>query len=161
MVTPVGELLTLAKDNRNGFLSSILAWVRTSSEITIGERNFTGFQLYKPESSMLANLTATCKTALTQSIMCHKMLSEWQRPAYHGLLESTHLTDEVCDKGCGRSLKNWYDSVSRVCVGQNITSPGGQGLPVRLGGTVWAGYNETCLKDPETDAYCDGAYSVP
>ena len=43
MISPVKSNATMAKDNQNGFLSSILAWVRNG---TIGERNFHGFTLY-------------------------------------------------------------------------------------------------------------------
>lgn len=117
MVTPVGELITYAKDNRNGYLSSMLAWVRMSEDTTIGQRNFTGFQLYKPTSSMLSNMTSTCKTALTQTIKCDSILRGWQRATYHGLLDTRLETDSVCDKGCGLSLKNWYDTVSIACAG--------------------------------------------
>lgn len=37
MVGPVGEVPTYAKDNKNGFLSSLLAWVRGPKEV-IGSR---------------------------------------------------------------------------------------------------------------------------
>ncbi|KAI2786052.1 hypothetical protein POX_h09817 [Penicillium oxalicum] len=42
MVSPVGELVTRAVDSRNGFLSSILAWVCNSPDTIIGERNARG-----------------------------------------------------------------------------------------------------------------------
>ncbi|KAG2000883.1 hypothetical protein GB937_010729 [Aspergillus fischeri] len=161
MVTPVGELATLAADNRNGFLSSILAWVRLSSETVIGERNFTGFQIYNPLSSQLQNLTRPCVTALTQTIKCHDQLTEWQIPAYHGSLGDRNLTEAICDAGCGKSLKQWFDTVGSACAGQNITSPGGSSVATKVGGTIWAGYNETCLMDTATDEYCDGLSSCP
>jgi hypothetical protein len=123
MVTPVGELITYAKDNRNGYISSILAWVRMSEETMVEQHNFAGFQLYNPASSMLSNMTSTYKTALNQTIKCDSILRSWQRATYHGLLDTTLETDSVCDQGCGLSLKNWYGTVSIACAGQNITSP--------------------------------------
>jgi hypothetical protein len=156
MVTPVGELITLAADNRNGFLSSILAWVRVSPDAVIGERNFTGFRVHKQGSKQLDKVSSTCATALTQTIKCHDSLSAWQTPSYHGAVGDRNLTDAICDAGCGKSLQNWFDGVSAACVGQNITSPSGaRSLATKAGATIWAGYNETCIKDSTSDQYCN------
>ncbi|KAL6234521.1 hypothetical protein BDW75DRAFT_241027 [Aspergillus navahoensis] len=136
MVSPVGELITHAADNRNGFLSSILAWVRNSSDTTVGERHFEGFPL-------------------TQTIKCHDKLQGWQQPEMRTSLESKELTDEVCDSGCGRSLQSYYNGVVAACQGQNFTVAAGTTFPERAGGTIWTGYNETCLQDPSTGEYCN------
>jgi hypothetical protein len=159
MVSPVGELSTLASSNRNGFLSSILAWVRVSSDTIIGERDFPGFQLQPPSSSFSQNLTSTCGTAMAQTIYCHDMLAKWQTPLYHGSLGDRNLTDAVCDLGCKQSLENWFKAVDVACAGQNITTPGGaNSLPTKTGATIWAAYNETCVKDETSDMYCDGEH---
>ncbi|KAL2004769.1 hypothetical protein VTN00DRAFT_3297 [Thermoascus crustaceus] len=39
MISPVGEVPTYARDNKNGFMSSILAWLKGSKETT-GQRHF-------------------------------------------------------------------------------------------------------------------------
>ena len=70
MVSPVGELVTRAVDSRNGFLSSILAWVCNSPDTIIGERKFDGFQIYRDESSQIVDLTPACQTAMKQRIKC-------------------------------------------------------------------------------------------
>lgn len=158
MVSPVGELVTRAADNRNGFLSSILAWVRTSANSTIGEREFPGFRVYSPGSIYIEDLTPTCQTALTQTIKCHGVLQGWQQPQMRGALEDTELTDAVCDAGCGRSLEDYYEGVISACTGQNFTVKAGVTFPARAGGTIWTGYNETCLKDSSTGQYCNGLY---
>ncbi|GIJ91455.1 hypothetical protein Asppvi_010421 [Aspergillus pseudoviridinutans] len=155
MVSPVGELVTRAVDNRNGFLSSILAWVRVSANETIGEREFPGFQIYGSESVYLEDLTPTCQTAMTQTIKCHDVLQGWQQPVYRGSLDDAELTDAVCDTGCGRSLESYYNGVTAACQGQNFTVAAGVTFPARAGGTIWAGYNETCLKDDNTKKYCN------
>ncbi|KAL2844510.1 pectate lyase superfamily protein-domain-containing protein [Aspergillus pseudoustus] len=154
MTTPVKELVTLAVDNRNGFLSCILAWVRKSSDTTIGQREFEGFQVYSPDSPMIDGLTDTCQTALTQTIKCHTKLRGWQQPTMRRSLGNATLTDEVCDAGCGRALRAYYVAVTAACQGQNFTVPAGVTFPERAGGTIWTAYNETCLKDPSTDEYC-------
>lgn len=159
MVSPVGELITRAVDNRNGFLSSILAWVRNSSDTTIGERKFEGFQIYRDDSSRIADLTTVCQTAMKQRIKCHEMLEAWQQPEMRGSLDSKNLTDAVCDTGCGRSLQSYYDGVVSACQGQNFTVNSAVTFPARAGATIWTGYNETCLKDPDTDVYCNSMFS--
>ncbi|KAF3492429.1 LysM domain-containing protein [Arthroderma uncinatum] len=153
MVTPHGTKPTYARDNKNGFLSSILAWVRDKNTTVIGERDFPGFQLYdgKPPEG----LTPTCTNAVAQRIVCHPLLLEWQSPSYHGILESKEITDSVCDKGCGESLKSWYDTVSLACLGQRITGA----PPTILGGYIYQGYNETCLLDKDSGKYCNDVIS--
>ncbi|KAL3483769.1 pectate lyase superfamily protein-domain-containing protein [Aspergillus germanicus] len=155
MITPVKELVTLATDNRNGFLSSILAWVRNSSDTTIGQRELGGFQIYLPGSAYIEDLTATCQTALTQTTKCHAKLQGWQELTMRGSLDNVTLTDELCDAGCGMSLRNYYDAVTATCHDQNITVSAGITFPERPGGTIWTGYNKTCLKDPSTGEYCN------
>ncbi|KAI9371139.1 pectin lyase-like protein [Aspergillus egyptiacus] len=147
MVSPSNEEPTLATDNVNGYMSSVLAWVRGKAE-TIGERNFPGFRLHKAEN--LKGLTSTCTTALSQKILCHPYLYTMQTPGIGRFIENATLADEVCDLGCGQSLKGWYDNVASNCAGQTI----GISKPTHVGGIVYANYNMTCLKDPATDRYC-------
>ncbi|KAJ9199434.1 hypothetical protein DTO164E3_4746 [Paecilomyces variotii] len=152
MVTPVNENATLASANQNGYMSSILAWVRAHNA-TIGQRIFEGFQLYDP--SDLEGLTAPCVTALTRIIKCDSYLLKFQEAFYHGSLGNDTLADSVCDKSCGASLQEWFDTVSMSCAGQNVTGA----VPTKLGGIVYQGYNETCLKDPGSGKYCNDIIS--
>ncbi|EEP79928.1 hypothetical protein UREG_04770 [Uncinocarpus reesii 1704] len=158
MVTPKGTRPTYAAENKNGYTSSLLAWVR-DKETTIGERMFPGFHLY--ENTTLSDITQSCRTAVTQRIDCHPLYETWILPSYHGTLPSQEITDSLCDEGCKSSLKDWFDAVSIACAGQNITGA----LPTILGGYLYQGYNETCLKDPATGSYCndviDGFTVVP
>lgn len=151
MVTPRGLRPTYAAENKNGYTSSLLAWVR-EKETVIGEREFPGFHLY--ENSSLIDITKVCRTAVTQRIDCHPLYQSWQTPIYHGILDSEEITDMMCDEGCGKSLKSWFETVELACAGQNITGA----VPTMLGGFLWQGYNETCLKDTDTGKYCNGKF---
>ncbi|KAM5453040.1 hypothetical protein McanCB49686_004992 [Microsporum canis] len=148
MVTPKGIRPTYAAENKNGYTSSLLAWVRDKNT-TIGERLFAGFHLY--ENATLPDITKTCKTALTQRIDCHSFYQEWVRPIYHGTFHDGEFTQYLCDEGCKKSLENWFGTVELACAGQNITGT----LPTLLGGYLYQGYNETCLKDTATGKYCN------
>lgn len=149
MVTPRGIRPTYAAENKNGYTSSLLAWVRDKNT-TIGERLFPGFHLY--ENRTLPDITKTCRTAVTQRIDCHSLYLEWVRPTYHGTFFDGQFNQDLCDTGCKRSLQNWFGTVELACAGQNITGA----LPTLLGGYLYQGYNETCLKDTTTGKYCNG-----
>ncbi|KAB8225907.1 pectin lyase-like protein [Aspergillus novoparasiticus] len=147
MVSPTGETPTYAKDNVNGYISSILAWVREANT-TIGQRTFSGLQIYS--DGALEGLTAPCVTALTETIKCSPYLYTFQSPSVHGSLGNTTYTDIVCDDSCGESLALWFNTVSSSCAGQNITGA----PPTKVGGYMWQGYNETCLLDSSGE-YCN------
>ncbi|KAK8086057.1 hypothetical protein PG994_001031 [Apiospora phragmitis] len=141
MISPLGGVPTYARDNMNGLLSSVLAWLQGSVE-TAGKRDFNGYQLWTPEavdSLVTVTLPETCKSALTELIR----LRSW--------LGDNNQTDVVCHQSCGQSLQSWFDSVSTACDGYQISD----GLPTLRGGRVWAGWNQTCLKGTSTDKYCD------
>jgi hypothetical protein len=149
MASPVDETPTYAADNVNGFMSSILAWVRDTNTV-IGERNYAGFQLYDPE--YLEDVTTTCKTALSQTIKCDVYLLNFMEPSIRGALYNETLMHSVCDLTCGESLRSWFDTVTLSCSGQNLTGA----VPTKVGGFIYQGYNETCFKDPSTGRYCQG-----
>lgn len=72
-----------------------------------------------------------------------------------GSLGATNVTNSVCDEGCGESLKPYFDAVSAACDGYQIEDA----IPTLAGGSIWAGYNETCLRDTKSGKYCNGMYS--
>jgi hypothetical protein len=156
MVTPYGGVATFAKDNINGFLSSILAWLDGSEDMT-GRRDFEGFQLYSISGLRRQKIPETCKTALSAKIFCDPFMRTFQEPGYRGAVENTTLADSVCDKGCGDSLKSWYSNVMVACNDYNITGH----VATLYGGRIWAGYNETCLTDSKSGLYCNGMCQDP
>ncbi|OBT56198.1 hypothetical protein VE04_02872 [Pseudogymnoascus sp. 24MN13] len=154
MVSPAKDVATIAADNKNGFMSSILAWVRNG---TIGQRDFYGFVLYNAteDTKYLDGVSEVCKTALTGVIKCNPYVERFRELRYRGGLDSQNLTDSVCDVGCGKSLKSWFDTVTTSCADFQV----GGAIANRAGGIVWTGYNETCLLDSATGQYCNDIIS--
>ncbi|KAM0188779.1 hypothetical protein ACHAPI_010388 [Fusarium lateritium] len=150
MVTPTGGVATLAKNNVNGFLSSVLAWLEGSEDVT-GRRDFPGFQVHTLQGLRNQVVPDTCKTALSAKILCDNWVYTFLEPAYRGSLGNMTLTDSICSKGCGESLKSWFDNVSSACDGYDVAGD----IPTLHGGRMWAGYNETCVKDSTTSKYCN------
>lgn len=153
MVSPSSETPTYAKDNKNGFLSSLLAWIRGPATV-IGSRNFPGFYVWESDmdAEILEGLPDSCQSSLTQVVKCHPYVMRFWSQAYRSSLHNDTLTASICDPGCGDSLKSWFNSVSSNCAGYNVSSS----APTKYGGQLWTGYNETCLQDPETGDYCNG-----
>ncbi|RHZ63004.1 hypothetical protein CDV55_105196 [Aspergillus turcosus] len=152
MVSPTGETPTYASDNRNGFLSSLLAWVRGPKAV-IGSRQFPGYYVWDSvaDADSLTGLPSACKTSLTQLVECDPYTQLFLRDVYRGTLDNETLTESVCDEGCGASLKSWFDNVATDCAGYNVSDS----AATKYGGQIWSGWNETCLTDPATGKYCN------
>lgn len=129
MVSPYQGVTTYAKDNINGFLSSILAWLPGPKAIS-GGRKFEGFEVYSLNALRNVRVPDTCKTALSSKVLCDDLVASFQAPSNHGTLANATLTDSVCDAGCQQSLANWFLNVDESCSGFNISSQ----LPTVLGG---------------------------
>lgn len=165
MISPIRTEPTLAAENKGGFLSSVLAWVRTPistlgrrdvpsrQEDVVGPREFPGFAIYNTtrDREILAPLPDVCQRALAMTIKCDDYVLRFAELKYRGSLESTELTRSVCDSKCGASLKRWFDRVNIACENHQF----GLSVPDRTGGIIWAGWNETCLTDPSTGTYCN------
>ncbi|KAL5316363.1 hypothetical protein ACEPPN_015408 [Leptodophora sp. 'Broadleaf-Isolate-01'] len=146
MVSPVQAVPTYARDNVNGFLSSILAWVRGQNGEAIGQREFEGFQIYQPDwLDGLSGMTDVCLTALTAVIKCDDWMERFEEPAYRGDLNNDTLTESICDPGCGASLKSYFGTVESSCAGYVLN----EARPSKIGGTIWA---EQILDFAEVDA---------
>lgn len=155
MISPVNEKPTLANDNKNGFMSSILAWLKGSTDTT-GQRVFEGFTIY--DTNMLpSTFSDACITALTATIKCDLQVFQFGEPQYHGTLGNDTLTDLVCDQSCGDSLARWFTNAEANCNGAVLLDH----PATILGGNMWEGWNETCYKDPTTGKYCNGKIDIP
>jgi hypothetical protein len=110
-----------------------------------------GFTLYEA-SALGPELGDSCINSLTANIDCHELVRSWDAPSYRPSLGNVSLTDEVCAGTCGGSLRSWFGAVSSSCAGKALHGS----VATRLGGYMWAGFNETCVKDPRTRQYCNG-----
>ncbi|OBT80414.1 hypothetical protein VF21_00738 [Pseudogymnoascus sp. 05NY08] len=152
MVSPLGSAPTYAKDNVNGFLSSILAWLQGSTDV-VGEREFPGYRVWSNallDSLYGPALPDSCRSALTEVIACDNRTETYQSGGIRGWFGTINDTDIVCAASCGESLKSWFDSVSIACAGYHVNNA----HPALLGGRIWSGWNQTCLLDRPSGRYC-------
>ncbi|KAH1337724.1 hypothetical protein KXX67_001337 [Aspergillus fumigatus] len=152
-ISPAGETPLYARDVRNGYTSSLLAWLHTGTG-AIGKRKFPGFYLWDGEMDrdVLSGVSSTCKASLTRLVECHDQVYMLRALQWRGSMHNDTLTDLMCDKTCGQSLQLWFESVLAGCAREQdhvvLAEPGG---------IIWAGWNETCVKDPNTGKYCGDA----
>ncbi|KAH2752728.1 hypothetical protein KXV94_001973 [Aspergillus fumigatus] len=152
-ISPAGETPLYVRDVQNGYASSLLAWLHTGTG-AIGKRKFPGFYLWDGEMDrdVLSGVSSTCKASLTRLVECHDQVYMLRALQWRGSMHNDTLTDLMCDKTCGQSLQLWFESVLAGCAREQdhvvLAEPGG---------IIWAGWNETCVKDPNTEKYCGDA----
>ncbi|EKJ74240.1 hypothetical protein FPSE_05537 [Fusarium pseudograminearum CS3096] len=151
MVSPLNGVPTLGKPNRNGFASSILAWLGGSRNLT-GQRNFEGYRIYSENTLDIDRFPDACQNALTALVRCDNYTAEWTRPSYHGVLPNKVSVESVCDKGCAQAMSDWRSAVDTYC--GNATWHNGAAAGV-LGAFVSQGINETCQTEKNTGRYCN------
>ncbi|KAF9871213.1 hypothetical protein CkaCkLH20_11382 [Colletotrichum karsti] len=109
-----------------------------------------GFALYNA-TNLDVTLGTGCVEALSTRIGCDPYVQSFAERGYRGPLPNTALTDAVCTSDCSGSLKAWFNDVTTRCQGMTLDDS----VPNRVGGYLWAGFNETCVKDPKTKKYCN------
>lgn len=151
MISPHNATPIYARDNKNGFLSSILAWLGGTNGTT-GPRNFVGFKLYD-RTPWFNRLTVSewCKNALVETIQCDETIQTWTTPAYRGHISNVTLRDRVCDSGCAASISRYYGNVEKSCAGQEV---GGKPMFDKVA-YLWQAVNETCHVDDD-GVNCNG-----
>ena len=112
------------------------------------------FNIYNATNLENKNVGDACVKALSADIACPAHLRSFMAPSYHGSLGNVSLTDEICTGTCSASLKNWFNTVITACADEEF----GDGFPQRYGGYIWAGWNETCIRDPKTKKHCNGRF---
>ncbi|KAM0542828.1 hypothetical protein ACHAPJ_012608 [Fusarium lateritium] len=111
----------------------------------------TAFSIYNAADLEANNLGDLCLKALSADISCSTAIRSFMAPSYHGSLGNVTLTDQVCTGTCSASLRKWFNTVVDACANDDF----GNGVPQRVGGYIWAGWNETCIRDPRTKRYCN------
>lgn len=153
MVSPTGEEPTYARDNQNGFLSSIMAWLKGSIEVS-GPTNFTGFALFEQDSLSENGLSSSCEAAMYQKINCDDIVHTFGYKSYYGTVGNKSTVDSVCADSCMADLLNFRQSINVACSSTPDFAPG---IPlVAFIDSIWSGWNETCLLDTATREYCNG-----
>jgi len=116
----------------------------------------TGYVLYTEELLAGTQVSGSCRSELLRSIKCDDYTRTFQTAQYRSSLNQT-LSTSVCDLNCRVSLERWFKGVERTCAGQLV-----YGAPAtKFGGYIWAGWNETCLRDPQTNLLCNGTINNP
>jgi hypothetical protein len=118
---------------------------------TASERDFPGFTVYTADE-LPDSFSEDCVTALTAPIKCWDTVFSFHEPSYHGSLGDIEHTDAVCDSGCSESLATWFHNAQKYCAGYSLYDY----PPEIYGGNMWAGWNETCYRDPASGSYCNG-----
>ncbi|EFY87854.1 LysM domain protein [Metarhizium acridum CQMa 102] len=133
-------------------LSSLLGGF-TPLTTALLESRATGFQLVTSKQLEGSTLNSNCQQVLQQTIQCDEYVANFRERGYRGSLDSSALTDSVCQATCERSLLNARRRLAAVCASTPDLMPG---YPVAtLIETTIAGWNETCLKDKDTGKYCN------
>lgn len=118
----------------------------------------TGIQLATTGKFSGLGLAASCESVLYQTINCDAYVLKLGQKTYHGSLGDAELTDAVCANTCQTALNTARRRVSGACASTPELFPG---FPVlALIDSIQTGWNETCLKDVETGAYCNGTNST-
>ncbi|OBS25925.1 hypothetical protein FPOA_06458 [Fusarium poae] len=110
------------------------------------------FRIYEADDLDRHDFSPACVSALSADITCNPYIRSFMQPRYRGSLKNTTLTDQICVGTCSGSLRKWVDTVSKDCAGEAL---GSSTVPAQFGGNIWAGWNETCIKDPKTKKYCN------
>lgn len=101
------------------------------------------------------DLAATCIAAINATVSCDSALMSYAFIDYYGPLNDTTIQLSICNSTCGQSLVSYRENVIATC-GSNTEME--QGFPVTyMGDLVWNYYNLTCMKDPNSGAWCTGA----
>ncbi|KAF5000824.1 hypothetical protein FGRMN_1432 [Fusarium graminum] len=111
------------------------------------------FRIYEADDLAAIDYPEACVSALSADIACDPYIRSFMQPRLRGSLENTTLTDRICVGTCSGSLRNWFNAVSKECTDEALGSS--NVIPTQLGGNIWAGWNETCIKDPKTKKYCN------
>ncbi|KAI8660440.1 hypothetical protein NCS57_01021400 [Fusarium keratoplasticum] len=151
MVSPLNGVPTLGKPNRNGFASSILAWLGGSKNVT-GQRTFAGYKIHSEDTIGIDDFSEACQNALTALVRCDNATSEWTRASYHGILPMDVDVDSVCDAGCAQAISDWRSAVDTYCGDSKWANGAAAGI---MGSFISYGINETCQTDQKTGKNCN------
>lgn len=117
--------------------------------------NAVSFAVYAQGSldRVADSLGPSCISALYTNIACPNYpVSDWRSAKWRGTPRDETVLPSVCTTECQASLKTWFNTVASACAGKTLHDA----TPMRMGGYMWEGWNETCVTDPRTKKYCNG-----
>lgn len=123
--------------------------------------SFVGFaaatvNLYPNNTFVPRNsISPACRSAMDASIACDPYLLSLAATNFYGTLNNVNLQNAVCASACGSSLSSYHKSVQTAC--KNDLDPWDNVPAVYYGDFIWAHYNLTCIKDPQTQKWCNGS----
>ncbi|KAJ5387333.1 hypothetical protein N7509_009874 [Penicillium cosmopolitanum] len=150
-ISPHDSVPLWSRDVKNGYTSSLLGWYRKPTD-TVGQRNFTGYYLYSsPEDDgLLEGLSSACQTAMTRLINCPDETYSFLERSWPRSYTNKTIAKMVCSTECEKSMQTWYEDVTHHCSEFDTK----EDVMNFRGGVLWAGWNQTCLQDPESGKYC-------
>ncbi|KAL9037145.1 MAG: hypothetical protein Q9214_005828, partial [Letrouitia sp. 1 TL-2023] len=120
---------------------------------------FAGFatatvNLY-PNNTLItrSSISPACRSAMDASIACDPYLLSLAATNFYGTLNDANLQNAICASACGSSLSSYHNSVQTAC--KNDLDPWDNVPAVYYGDFIWAHYNLTCIKDPQTQKWCN------
>ncbi|KAL8764772.1 MAG: hypothetical protein Q9194_006850 [Teloschistes cf. exilis] len=111
-------------------------------------------QLYPNNTLITSNtISQACHDAMNANLACDPYLVNLATNNYYGSLGDTSLQNSVCDTKCGTALSTYHNSVHQACAQDEDPW---LGVPASYyGDLVFAQYNLTCLRDSQTNEFCN------
>lgn len=129
-----------------------LTYAREQPGIATGQ--FTGLQIVPQSLVDGSNLNSECKKALEPLADCDESVANLRLREHHGSLHDQEWTDIACAPACRDALSTRRQLIRDACTSTPEIAPG---WPVMaLIDSINSGWNDLCLKDPETEKYCNG-----
>ena len=124
----------------------------------ISTGQFRGLQIVPQSLLDGSTLTPKCKEALEELADCDESVNDLRLKEYHGSFQDEAWADIVCAPACRDVLYARRQLIHDNCASTPELAPG---WPVAaLIDSIISGWNEACLKDLETKAYCNGERRV-
>jgi hypothetical protein len=106
------------------------------------------------------HVSQACAKALTAGIECHEYINAMNLNHYQKWVGDVKLADEICSDTCSDSFRSWNDTVAKDCAEEINSSDSKPRYTtdwfMSAVGYYWQGFNETCVKDTQSNRYCQG-----
>ncbi|KAI5229231.1 hypothetical protein E4T46_01629 [Aureobasidium subglaciale] len=127
------------------------------ADVLVARSEFLGFSMYKKGEVEATDLPSSCKTALTQKVLCDNQIADYGGELQWRGYVFTEITsyESVCDASCGDSIRSYFDGVAKECAGLKVFDQ----INTFKAGRLLEGWTETCYYDPESGRNCNDGFS--